>query len=106
MTRMLKEITIKSQLFSGVLKFALMAVLEFKDAQPQTKAKLQIKSDEETVREVELPFLRGEDTAPDSGKRYISIVNGDATKLKAGKYRATIVLNDDRIAKSETFTVK
>lgn len=84
----------------------LMLMFEYSSAQPETSARLEIYKGKDRVRSVDLPYLRGDKTAPDSGKRYISIVNGASTKLEAGDYIVKIVVNDKRVVLTEKVTVK
>lgn len=84
----------------------LMLMFEYTSAQPETSARLEIYKGKDKIRSVDLPYLRGDKTAPDNGKRYISIVNGASTKLEAGDYIVKIVVNDKRIVLTEKVAVK
>lgn len=83
----------------------LMMVFEFEVAQTETSAKLEIYKGKDRVRSIDLPYLRGDKSSPDSGKRYISIVNGVSTKLEAGEYTTKLIVNG-RVLKTDSVVIK
>ncbi|MDO4781511.1 MAG: hypothetical protein Q4A34_03950 [Candidatus Saccharibacteria bacterium] len=84
----------------------LMLVMSYAAAKPQTKATIIIAKDGQDIRTIDIPQLRGDEKTADHGKRYVSLVNGTATKLEAGTYTARVVLNGSYAAATATFTVK
>ena len=84
----------------------IMMMFEYASAQPETSARLEIYRGKDKIRNIDLPYLRGDKTAPDNGKRYISIVNGASTKLEAGDYTTRIIVNNKRTVLSEKLVVK
>lgn len=84
----------------------LMMVFEYKDAKPSTSAQVEVMKDGAKVRTISLPSLRGDETAQDTGKRYVSLVNGMSTQLDQGKYSVRIVANGDRTVGEKTVEVK
>lgn len=75
----------------------IMLAFHYDQAKPQTSAKVEIRKDNTLVRSVDLPYLRGDASAPASGQRFVSIVNGVATKLDVGHYTVTIFTNNVRV---------
>ncbi len=84
----------------------VMLVFDFDRAKPNTPATVTLKKDKSAVRTVDLPYLRGGDkTAADKGQRFVSLVNGSATKLEPGTYTVTVASGARELV-SKSFVVK
>lgn len=84
----------------------LMLVMSYTGAKPNTKATIILQKDGQDIRTIDIPHLRGDETMADHGKRYVSLVNGVATKLEPGDYKVRVVLNGSYTAVVATVIVK
>lgn len=84
----------------------LMLVMSYAAAKPQTKATILLQKDGQSIRTIDIPHLRGDETTADHGKRYVSLVNGAATKLDPGSYKVQVLLNGSYTAATTTVIVK
>lgn len=84
----------------------VMMVVDYTSAQPHTSAKLEVYKGNTRVRSVDMPYLRGENTSPDAGRRYVSIVNGRATRLEIGEYNVKLIINSGRMVVDNKIIVK